>query len=90
MQRTIEQLLAELQASEHDMFVSHLYRSRREYRYIDFDASLSRDFIQPARIGHFAWQTRYSWQRAEISSLLAGLPLVLMPGSLGLLLGTLR
>jgi len=32
VQQTVEQLLAGLQASEHDRFVSHLYRSRREYR----------------------------------------------------------
>jgi hypothetical protein len=32
VQRTVEQLLAQLQASEHDRFVAHLYRSRREYR----------------------------------------------------------
>ena len=28
------QLLAELQASEHDAFASHLYRSRQEYRLV--------------------------------------------------------
>jgi hypothetical protein len=32
VQQTVEQLLAGLQASELDRFVSHLYRSRREYR----------------------------------------------------------
>jgi len=32
VQRTIEQLLAELQASEHEKFAAHLYRSGREYR----------------------------------------------------------
>ena len=32
VQQTVEQLLAELQASEHDRFAAHLYRSRREYR----------------------------------------------------------
>ena len=32
MQRTVEHLLAELQASEHDKFAAHLYRSRKEYR----------------------------------------------------------
>jgi hypothetical protein len=32
VQRTVEQLLAQLQASEHDSFAAHLYRSRREYR----------------------------------------------------------
>jgi hypothetical protein len=30
--QTIGQLLAQLQASEHDEFAAHLYRSRREYR----------------------------------------------------------
>jgi hypothetical protein len=32
VQQIVEQLLAELQASEHDGFAAHLYRSRREYR----------------------------------------------------------
>jgi hypothetical protein len=32
VQQTVEQLLAQLQASEHDKFAAHLYRSRREYR----------------------------------------------------------
>ena len=32
MQQTVGQLLAQLQASEHDKFAAHLYRSRREYR----------------------------------------------------------
>ena len=32
VQRTVEELLIQLQASEHDKFVAHLYRSRREYR----------------------------------------------------------
>jgi hypothetical protein len=32
VQQTVEQLLAQLQASEHDGFAAHLYRSRREYR----------------------------------------------------------
>ena len=32
VQQTVEQLLAELQASEHDKFATHLYRSRREFR----------------------------------------------------------
>jgi hypothetical protein len=32
VQQTVEQLLTELQASEHDKFAAHLYRSRREYR----------------------------------------------------------
>ena len=32
VQVTVGQLLAQLQASEHDKFAAHLYRSRREYR----------------------------------------------------------
>jgi hypothetical protein len=32
VQQTVEQLLAQLQAIEHDKFAAHLYRSRREYR----------------------------------------------------------
>ena len=32
IQRTVEQLLAQLQSSEHDAFAAHLYQSRREYR----------------------------------------------------------
>ena len=32
VQQTVEQLLSQLQASEHDKFAAHLYRSRREYR----------------------------------------------------------
>ena len=32
IQQNVEQLLTQLQASEHDKFAAHLYRSRREYR----------------------------------------------------------
>ncbi len=32
VQETVGQLVAQLQASEHDKFAAHLYRSRREYR----------------------------------------------------------
>jgi hypothetical protein len=32
VQQTVGQLLAQPQASEHDKFAAHLYRSRREYR----------------------------------------------------------
>ena len=32
IRQTTDQLLAQLQASEHDAFAAHLYRSRREYR----------------------------------------------------------
>ena len=30
--QNVEQLLAQLEASEHNRFAAHLYRSRREYR----------------------------------------------------------
>jgi hypothetical protein len=32
VQQTIQQLLTQIQASEHDKFAAHLYRSRGEYR----------------------------------------------------------
>jgi membrane-bound lytic murein transglycosylase MltF len=32
IQQIVEQLLAQLQANEHDAFAAHLYRSRKEYR----------------------------------------------------------
>jgi len=32
IQQNVEQLLTQLQSSEHDKFAAHLYRSRREYR----------------------------------------------------------
>ena len=32
IQQSAGQLLSQLQASEHDKFAAHLYRSRREYR----------------------------------------------------------
>ena len=32
VQQILEQLLAQVQANEHDAFAAHLYRSRREFR----------------------------------------------------------
>jgi len=32
IQQSVEQLLTQVQRSEHDAFAAHLYRSRREYR----------------------------------------------------------
>ena len=32
IQQNVDSLLSQLQASEHDKFATHLYRSRREYR----------------------------------------------------------
>lgn len=34
LQRTVEQLLAQLQASEADKFVAHLYQARKQYRLV--------------------------------------------------------
>jgi hypothetical protein len=34
VQRTVQQLLDQLQASEHDRFAAHLYQARREFRHI--------------------------------------------------------
>jgi hypothetical protein len=34
VQKTVEQLLAQLQASEADNFAAHLYQARRQYRYV--------------------------------------------------------
>jgi hypothetical protein len=34
VQKIVEQLLAQLQASEHDKFAAHLYHARREYRHV--------------------------------------------------------
>ena len=32
--RNVEQLLAQLEASEHDKFVAHLYQARKQYRIV--------------------------------------------------------
>jgi hypothetical protein len=34
VQRNVEQLLAQLQATEHDKFVAHLYQARKQYRLV--------------------------------------------------------
>ncbi len=34
VQKTVEQLVAQLQASEQDKFTAHLYKARREYRHV--------------------------------------------------------
>jgi hypothetical protein len=34
VQQTVEQLLAQLQTSEADKFVAHLYQARRQYRLV--------------------------------------------------------
>ena len=53
VQRTVEELLAELQASEHDKFAAHLYRSRREYRSICQRAGKSGKQIERCVISTF-------------------------------------
>ena len=34
VQRNVQQLLDQLQASEHDNFVAHLYQARKQYRLV--------------------------------------------------------
>jgi hypothetical protein len=46
-------LLAELQASEHDKFAAHLYRSRREYRPVCQRAGKSGKQIERSVISSF-------------------------------------
>jgi orotidine-5'-phosphate decarboxylase len=53
VQQTVEQLLAELQASEHDRFAAHLYRSRREYRSVCERAGKSGKQIERCVISTF-------------------------------------
>ena len=53
IRQTVDQLLAQLQASEHDRFAAHLYRSRREYR-LDCDhAGKSGEQIERCLISTF-------------------------------------
>ena len=51
--QTVEQLLAQLQASEHDKFAAHLYRSRREYRSVCQRAGKSGKQIERCVISSF-------------------------------------
>ena len=53
VQRTVEQLLTELQASEHDKFAAHLYRSRKEYRSVCNRAGKSGKQIERCVISSF-------------------------------------
>jgi len=53
VQQTVEQLLAQLQASEHDKFAAHLYRSRREYRSVCQRAGKSGKQIERCVISSF-------------------------------------
>ena len=34
VRRTVDHLLAQLQASDHDRFVAHLYQARKQYRLV--------------------------------------------------------
>jgi hypothetical protein len=52
-QQTVEQLLAQLQASEHDKFAAHLYRSRREYRSVCQRAGKSGKQIERCAVSTF-------------------------------------
>jgi len=53
VQQTVGQLLAQLQASEHDKFAAHLYRSRREYRSVCQRAGKSAKQIERCVISSF-------------------------------------
>jgi hypothetical protein len=53
VQQTVEHLLAQLQASEHDKFAAHLYRSRREYRAVCQRAGKSGKQIERCVISSF-------------------------------------
>ena len=53
VRQTVEQLLAELQSSEHDRFAAHLYRSRREYRLVCQRAGKSGKQIERCVISTF-------------------------------------
>jgi hypothetical protein len=53
VQRTVEQLLAELQMNEPDKFTAHLYRSRREYRSVCEHAGKSGKQIERYVISSF-------------------------------------
>jgi hypothetical protein len=53
VQQIVEQLLAELQASEHDGFAAHLYRSRRDYRSVCQRAGKSGKQIERCVISTF-------------------------------------
>jgi hypothetical protein len=50
IQQSAGQLLAELQASEHDYLVSHLYRSRQEYRLVREGNPIERCVISTFKI----------------------------------------
>ena len=53
IQENAGQLLSQLQASEHDKFVAHLYRSRREYRSVCERAGKSGKPIERCLISTF-------------------------------------
>ena len=53
IQQSVEDLLAQLQASEHDAFAAHLYRSRREHRSVCERAGKSGKQIERCLISSF-------------------------------------
>ena len=53
VQQIVEQLLAQVQASEHDAFAAHLYRSRREFRFACERAGKSGKAIERCVISTF-------------------------------------
>ena len=53
IQQNVEHLLSQLQASEHDRFAAHLYRSRREFRSACQRAGKSKKQIERCVISTF-------------------------------------
>ena len=53
IQQNVEQLLAQVQASEHDAFAAHLYRSRRDFRFACERAGKSGKAIERCVISTF-------------------------------------
>ena len=57
VQKTVEQLLAQLQASEADRFAAHLYQSRRQYRHVSErpgkgNKAIEREVLSSLRVAH--------------------------------------
>jgi hypothetical protein len=63
IQQSAGQLLAELQASEHDKFAAHLYRSRKEYRSACQRAGKSGKQIERCVISTFQVAEKHGLQR---------------------------
>ena len=67
VQRTVEQLLAQLQASETDKFVAHLYQARKQYRLSASDRTRATRPLS-ARLSQ-ATRSRRAWDSTATSAL---------------------